>query len=183
MNADDFAIASLHAARRNRIVGRIGDGAGDADWSPTVTANTATTAATATSNRLARTLAVRGLPREGGPHGVGVERRLRIAGEQLEQRGELRAAPDVAQRRPAVRRLSRPRTMTVDVPRRRSSRDRECSTSPMSWRAISIDAPPRDANRRKSVSAYVTPGVTSGRAAPEQRSQGSGDSHGRLRAA
>ena len=62
----------------------------------------------------------RRMPEQRGADRVCVQRLMRFAGEQLEHRGELGAAADVAkhERRPAV---SRARTMSVEVPSRRSS--------------------------------------------------------------
>ena len=81
-------------------------GAGDDDCRPTVTANTATTAAMAAATTSRARAAVGRLPGERRPNSGRVQRGLRIAGEQLDERGELRAAPDVAEghRRRAARR-------------------------------------------------------------------------------
>ena len=49
------------------------------------------------------------LPRERRADRLGVARRARIAGQQFEQRGELRAAPDRGQRTSGGRRRARGR--------------------------------------------------------------------------
>ena len=82
-------------------------GLGDDDWSTTVTANTAMTAATRRRDGLARTAAVRRFPGECCLNRRRVQRRLRVPGEQLDQRRELRAMPDMVERHrraPAVAR-------------------------------------------------------------------------------
>ena len=73
-------------------------GAGDDDWSPTVTANTAMTAATNAATASRAPLAVRRFPGERRVNRRRVQRCLRIPGEELDERRELRAVPDVVER-------------------------------------------------------------------------------------